>query len=170
MCLCQGPSHGGSYMDEGMFCLKIGLPPCIVSGDCLAFVLCFLDCLLFTCAWFDDPGDTGLYWYVALVYEPLEAVSYFLLCLLAWCFVSHDRLLCLRLEESVEACICWCFAGFPTILLLIVTVLRLRYFGYWYVNQPWDSGDLHNWYCQPMHRFIHNLYSSRCWPTSENLS
>ena len=57
----QGPSHGGSYMDEGTFCIRIGLPPHIVSGDCLASALCFLDCSLFTCAWFDDPDDTGLY-------------------------------------------------------------------------------------------------------------
>ena len=62
---------------------------------------------------------------------------YFLLCLLAWCLVSHDRLLCLRLVENVEACICWCSAGFPTILLLTVTVLGLWYFGYWYINIGW---------------------------------
>ena len=47
--LCQGPSHGGSYMDEGTSHIRIRLPPHIVSGDCLAFVSCFLDCLLFTC-------------------------------------------------------------------------------------------------------------------------
>ena len=33
---CQGPSHGGSYMDEGTSHIRIGLPPHIVSGDCLA--------------------------------------------------------------------------------------------------------------------------------------
>ena len=47
---CQGPSHGGSYMDEGTFHIRIGLPPRIVSGDCLASASCFLDCLLFACA------------------------------------------------------------------------------------------------------------------------
>ena len=38
--------------------------------------------------------------------SPLGAVSSFLFCLLAWCLVSHDGLLCLQLEESIEACIC----------------------------------------------------------------
>ena len=33
---CQGPSHGGSYVDEGTFHIRIGLPPRIVSGDYLA--------------------------------------------------------------------------------------------------------------------------------------
>ena len=33
---CQGPSHGGSYMDEGTCHIRIGLPPRIVSGDYLA--------------------------------------------------------------------------------------------------------------------------------------
>ena len=30
--ICQGPSHGGSYMDKGTFHIRIGLPPHIVSG------------------------------------------------------------------------------------------------------------------------------------------
>ena len=34
---CQGPSHGGSYMDKGAFHIRIGLPPLIVSGDYLTF-------------------------------------------------------------------------------------------------------------------------------------
>ena len=46
---CKGPSHGGSYMDEGTFCIRIGLPPHVVSGDRLASASCFLDCLLFAC-------------------------------------------------------------------------------------------------------------------------
>ena len=33
---CHDPSHGGSYMAEGAFCIRIGLPPRVVSGDCLA--------------------------------------------------------------------------------------------------------------------------------------
>ena len=44
--LCQGPSHGGSYMDKGMSHIRIRLPPHIVSGDRLASVSCLLDCLL----------------------------------------------------------------------------------------------------------------------------
>ena len=40
--LCQGPSHGGSYMDEGMSYIKIGLFPVVVPGDYLALppILC----------------------------------------------------------------------------------------------------------------------------------
>ena len=34
--LCHDPSHGGSYMAEGAFYIRIGLPPRVVSGDCLA--------------------------------------------------------------------------------------------------------------------------------------
>ena len=33
---CHDPSHGGSYMAEGAFCIRIGLPPRFVLGDCLA--------------------------------------------------------------------------------------------------------------------------------------
>ena len=34
--ICQGPSHGGSYMDKGVSYIRIGLLPHIVTGDCLA--------------------------------------------------------------------------------------------------------------------------------------
>ena len=33
---CHDPSHGGSYMAEGAFYIRIGLPPRFVLGDCLA--------------------------------------------------------------------------------------------------------------------------------------
>ena len=33
---CHDPSHGGSYVAEGAFYIRIRLPPCVVSGDCLA--------------------------------------------------------------------------------------------------------------------------------------
>ena len=33
---CQGPSHGGSYMDEGTSYIRIGLLLHVVTGDCLA--------------------------------------------------------------------------------------------------------------------------------------
>ena len=33
--LCHDPSHGGSYMAEGTFFIRIGLPPRVVSGDFL---------------------------------------------------------------------------------------------------------------------------------------
>ena len=32
---CHDPSHGGSYMAEGAFGIRIGLPPRVVLGDCL---------------------------------------------------------------------------------------------------------------------------------------
>ena len=33
--LCHDPSHGGSYMAEGAYFIRIGLPPCVVPGDFL---------------------------------------------------------------------------------------------------------------------------------------
>ena len=36
---CYDPSHGGFYMAEGAFYIRIGLPPHVVSGDCLALSL-----------------------------------------------------------------------------------------------------------------------------------
>ena len=36
VCLCcHDPSHGGFYMAEGALYIRIGLPPRVVSGDCL---------------------------------------------------------------------------------------------------------------------------------------
>ena len=32
---CHDPSHGGFYMVEGALYIRIGLPPRVVSGDCL---------------------------------------------------------------------------------------------------------------------------------------
>ena len=32
---CHDPSHGGFYMAKGAFYIRIGLPPRVVSGDCL---------------------------------------------------------------------------------------------------------------------------------------
>ena len=43
--LCHNPSHGGSYMAEGAFHIRIGLPPRVVSGDCLASSRLWTDCL-----------------------------------------------------------------------------------------------------------------------------
>ena len=42
---CHDPSHGGSYMAEGAFYIRIGLPPRVVSGDCLASSRLWTDCL-----------------------------------------------------------------------------------------------------------------------------
>ena len=33
--MCRDPSHGGFYMAEGTLYIRIGLPPRVVSGDCL---------------------------------------------------------------------------------------------------------------------------------------
>ena len=48
--ICHDPSHGGFYMAEGVFYIRIGLPPRVVSGDCLVLSLyglmdCYLCCL-----------------------------------------------------------------------------------------------------------------------------
>ena len=55
---CQGPSHGGSYMDKGMFHIRIRLLPYIVPGDCLAFSSFSMPLLLFAraCPMSDDSG------------------------------------------------------------------------------------------------------------------
>ena len=46
---CHNPSHGGFYMAEGAFYIRIGLPPRVVSGDCLVpsrhgLIDCHLHC------------------------------------------------------------------------------------------------------------------------------
>ena len=42
---CHDPSHGGSYVAEGAFYIRIGLLPRIVSGDRLALSRLRTDCL-----------------------------------------------------------------------------------------------------------------------------
>ena len=42
LCRCHDPSHGGFYMAEGALYIRIGLPPCVVSGDCLVSSCCGL--------------------------------------------------------------------------------------------------------------------------------
>ena len=44
---CHDPSHGGFYMAEGASYIRIGLPPRVVSGDCLVLSL-FTDLLIVT--------------------------------------------------------------------------------------------------------------------------
>ena len=58
--MCQGPSHGGFYMDEGTSHIRIGLSPRVGSGDCLASVSHSMPPLFFAhaCPMSDD---TGLY-------------------------------------------------------------------------------------------------------------
>ena len=58
---CQGPSHGGSYMDEGTFRIRIRLPPRVISGDCLASSSHSMLPLLFACACsMSDVRDLGV--------------------------------------------------------------------------------------------------------------
>ena len=56
--VCQGPSHGGSYMDKGTFRIRIGLLPYVVPGDHLASFSSSMSPLLFVCAYpmSNDPG------------------------------------------------------------------------------------------------------------------
>ena len=55
---CQGPSHGGSYMDESTFCIRIRLLPYVVPGDHLASFSSSMPPLLLARAYpmSDDPG------------------------------------------------------------------------------------------------------------------
>ena len=137
---CQGPSHGGSYMDEGTFHIRIGLLLIVVSGDCLAFlsILCFIVCL----------GISNIWWYMVVLaccllysqfmYAPLRAM------LLDHVYVYlHGRLYPMMdyvsrvyygLITPMSADVPW---GFTTIILLLVTVLGLQYFSYWYNNTGW---------------------------------
>ena len=47
--ICHNPSHGGFYMAEGAFYIRIILPPRIVSGDRLALSRCGLVDRYFHC-------------------------------------------------------------------------------------------------------------------------
>ena len=40
--VCHDPSRGGFYMAEGALYIRIGLPPCVVSGDRLVLFCCGL--------------------------------------------------------------------------------------------------------------------------------
>ena len=56
---CQGPSHGGSYMDEGISCIRNGLLLVVVSEDCLASPSHSMFPSFFACAC-PMPDDTVL--------------------------------------------------------------------------------------------------------------
>ena len=61
---CHDPSHGWFYMAEGAFCIRIGLPPCVVPGNYLALSLYGLIdrylCLLRAHVWCPMSGDLGV--------------------------------------------------------------------------------------------------------------
>ena len=46
---CHDPSHGGFYMAEGTPYIRIGLPPHVVSGDCLFLSHCGLTARYLRC-------------------------------------------------------------------------------------------------------------------------
>ena len=77
--LCHGPSHGGSYMDEGTSHIRIGLSPHVVSGDCLVSRSHSMLSSLFACACpMSNDARVVLvcrFLYSWLVYAPLGAIS-----------------------------------------------------------------------------------------------
>ena len=88
---CQGPFHGGSYMDEGTFHIRIGLFPIVCSRGQPRLISYSMPSLLIACA---SPmsDDTGLYWYVVsiipfLCMRPWEL--YFLVIHMSTCMVAH---------------------------------------------------------------------------------
>ena len=138
---CQGPSHGGSYMDEGTSHIRIGLPPHVVSGDCLASHSHVMLPSLFACVYLMS-DDTGLYWYVA------SSIPDSCMCPWGLCFLIMRTSTCMvvgipwwttpyMLTTDYSPHVCWCSMGFTTIPLLLVTVLGSRYFSYWYDNTGW---------------------------------
>ena len=80
--LCHDPSHGRFYMAEGMLYIRIGLPPCVVSGDRLVLSRCGLTAHYLHCRraypMSRDWGCTSMYYrssYVPiLVYAALGAI------------------------------------------------------------------------------------------------
>ena len=121
-----GPTWTRVHLTLGLNCF-----PMLFQGTALLLFLNYIHCLHV------DVWCSGWYRVVLVcrihLWAP-GAVTHLLYCLLAWHLVSHDGLIHLWLLENVEACICWCSAGFLMILLLLVTVLGSRYFGYWYDN------------------------------------
>ena len=79
---CHDPSHGGFYMAKGAFYIRIGLPPRVVSGDCLVLSRCgLIDCHLHCRRAYPMSRDWGCistsYWspYVlCFIYAALRAI------------------------------------------------------------------------------------------------
>ena len=134
--MCHDPSHGGSYVAEGAFCIRIGLSPRIVSGDCLVSIV---DWLLTT--------------FIVTVRIQCLVIGVVLVCRLLIClcgpegytfdhmyvrfhgslYPMMDCTLCVwyGLLTPMSADVPW---GFFTILLLPATVLGSWYFSDWYDN------------------------------------
>ena len=93
--LCQGPSHGGSYMDEGTCHIRIELPPCIVSGDYLASSSMLPSLFAHTCS-MSNVCDLGVV-LVCLTYLVTMCVGarlHGILYPMMGCVLYLDRLLC----------------------------------------------------------------------------
>ena len=102
---CYDPSHGGFYMAEGAFYIRIGLPLRIVSGDCLALSLYGLidRYLRFLHAHVRCPmsGDLGvvLVRFIHLLIMHVGTCSHGTLypmtgCVLYWCCVDNATWIC----------------------------------------------------------------------------
>ena len=94
---CQGPSHGGSYMDKGTFHIRIGLPPHIVSGDYPASSSpSMLPLLLARACPMSDVRDLGVV-LICLTYLVIMCVGtclHGILYPMTGCVLYLDRLLC----------------------------------------------------------------------------
>ena len=143
---CHDPSHGGFYMAEGALYIRIGLPPRVVSGDCLAvsrirlvmdwplvpfIVAAHIRCLVIgvVLVRIVDPSmfpsclcGPGGYTYTHMsvhFHGSLYPMTDFTL--RVW----------YGLAAPMSADVPW---GFSTILLRIATVLGSQYFSDWYDN------------------------------------
>ena len=143
---CHDPSHGGSYMAEGAFCIRIGLPPRVVSGDCLV-----ASCIRLVVDWLVVPFIVAAHircLVIGVVLVRIVDPPMFLsrLCgpggypYLHMSVRFHGSLYPMT-DFTLRAWyglftphVCWCSMGFFTILLLIATVLGSRYFSDWYHN------------------------------------
>ena len=97
---CHDPSHGGSYMAEGAFYIRIRLPPRVVSGDCLTSsryglidrYLCFLHVHV-RCSMSGDLGVV-LVRFIYLLIMRVGARSHGTLYPMTGCVLYLDGLLC----------------------------------------------------------------------------
>ena len=139
---CHDPSHGGFYMAEGALYIRIGLPPRVVSGDCLISSRYGLTARSLHCRraypMSRDWGCTSTCYRSS--YVPVSSMRPWGLYLRSHAPHFHGSLypmmdFTLRdgygLFTPMSADVPW---GFLTILLLTATVLGSRYFSDWYDN------------------------------------
>ena len=135
---CQGPSHGGSYIDEGTSHIRIGLSLLLFQGTILLLLPapCSI-CWSFAHVWCQMiqgctstlpplvPHSCMRPWGLSFL---IMCASTFLIVRIPW-WTMHQAF---TMDYSPH--VCWCSMGFITILLLLAIVLRSWYFGYWYDN------------------------------------